>query len=92
VIQFHSVPIGGQTAVAKQRSYAIVLEPQPEGGFTVTVPALPEVVTEGDTEEEALTMAREAIELAIAHRRSKGLDVPTEKSSMIRRIKIGAAA
>ena len=32
-----------------KRSYAIILEPQPEGGFTVTVPALPEIVTEGDT-------------------------------------------
>ena len=28
-------------------AFSVVLEPQPEGGFTVTVPALPEVVTEG---------------------------------------------
>ena len=27
--------------------FTVVLEPQPEGGFTVRVPTLPEVVTEG---------------------------------------------
>ena len=31
-------------------SFSIILEPQEDGGFTVRVPALPEVVTEGDTE------------------------------------------
>ena len=35
-------------------SFSVILEPQPSGGFTVLVPALPEVVTEGDTEQEAL--------------------------------------
>jgi len=42
-------------------SFSVVLEPQEDGGFTVLVPALPEVVTEGDTEEEALANAHEAI-------------------------------
>ena len=31
----------------------LVLEPQPEGGYTVTSPLLPELVTEGDTLDEA---------------------------------------
>ena len=35
--------------------FTVNLEPQPEGGFTVTVPALPEVATEGETETEALS-------------------------------------
>jgi antitoxin HicB len=52
-----------------EQSYAVILEPQPEGGFTVRVPALPEVVTEGESVGEALTMARDAIELVLAHRR-----------------------
>ena len=34
------------------RYYAIIPEPQPEGGFTVCVPALPEIVTGGDTETD----------------------------------------
>jgi antitoxin HicB len=59
--------------------YAVVLEPYPpsEGeGYTVTVPALPEIVTQGDTLEEALTMARDAIELSLAVRRDEGLEAP----------------
>ena len=30
----------------------LILEPQPEGGWTVTSPLLPELITEGDTIEE----------------------------------------
>lgn len=41
----------------------IVLEPSDEGGFTVTVPALPGCISEGDTREEALANIREAIAL-----------------------------
>ena len=46
--------------MAENYSFSIILEPQEEGGFTVLVPALPEVVTEGDTEQEALANAEEA--------------------------------
>jgi predicted RNase H-like HicB family nuclease len=41
----------------------IVLEPAEEGGYTVTVPALPGCISEGDTVEEAIKNIREAIEL-----------------------------
>ncbi len=33
-----------------------------DGGYTVTVPALPGIVTDGETIDEALANAREAIE------------------------------
>jgi antitoxin HicB len=39
----------------------LLLSPQPEGGFTVTSPLLPELVTEGDTVEEALDNVRDAL-------------------------------
>ena len=52
------------------RPYAIRLEPQPEGGFTVTVPALPEVVTEGNTLAEALAMAEDAIRSVLEWQRN----------------------
>lgn len=45
-----------------RREFEVVLTPQPEGGFSVTVPELPDVTTEGETREEALEMARDAIE------------------------------
>lgn len=41
----------------------VVLEPSDEGGYTVTVPALPGCISEGDTREDALENIREAIEL-----------------------------
>jgi antitoxin HicB len=43
----------------------VVLEPELEGGFTVRVPALPEIVTYGKNEEEALAMAEDAIRLVL---------------------------
>jgi hypothetical protein len=44
--------------MAQSFSFSVILEPQECGGSTVLVPVLPEVVTEGDTEEEALVNAR----------------------------------
>ncbi len=45
-----------------KRTFTVILEPDlEEGGFTVVVPGLPGCVTEGDTREEALANAREAI-------------------------------
>jgi predicted RNase H-like HicB family nuclease len=56
--------------------YRVVLSPQPEGGFTVTVPELPDVVTEGDTRDEALAMAVDAIEGYLEVMREEGWPVP----------------
>lgn len=41
----------------------VVLEPSEEGGYAVTVPALPGCISEGDSREEALANIQEAIEL-----------------------------
>lgn len=41
--------------------YTVILEPAEEGGYTVTIPALPGCITEGDTFEQAIAMARDAI-------------------------------
>jgi len=41
--------------------FTVILEECEEGGYTVTCPALPGCVTEGDTYEEALQNAREVI-------------------------------
>lgn len=43
----------------------LVLMPQPEGGFTITSPALPELVTEGDAADEALSNVRDALAAVI---------------------------
>ena len=46
----------------KTLDYRIRLEKEAEGGYTVTVPALTGCVTFGETVEEAIEMAKEAIE------------------------------
>ncbi len=46
-------------------SYTIVLEPAEEGGYNVSVPALPGCYTQGDTYEQAVAMAHDAIQLWI---------------------------
>jgi antitoxin HicB len=43
------------------RRLPLIFTPQPEGGFTVTSPVLPELVTEGDTLEEAFANVRDAL-------------------------------
>ena len=72
------------------RSYSVILEPQPGGGFTVLVPALPEVVTEGDTEREALANVEEAIRAVLEYRRAHGLTIPSDASPEIRRVTVAA--
>ena len=54
----------------------IQLEPQTEGGYTVSAPALPEVVTEAET--EALAMAEDAIRGVIAYRQAHGIALPED--------------
>ena len=60
----------------KRQRYSVTLRPEPEGGFTVRVPAFPEIVTFGEDEQQALAMAKEAIELSLEHRVAEGLDIP----------------
>ena len=49
----------------REPPFPVVLEPEDEGGFTVRVPAFPEIVTYGKDEREALAMAQDAIRLVI---------------------------
>ena len=53
-------------AMGGKRTFAVVLEPEEEGGLAVRVPAFPEIVTYGKNEREALAMAEDAIGLVIA--------------------------
>lgn len=53
-----------------------MLTPEAEGGFSVTVPALPGCTSQGETREEALSMIREAIEAYIESLVAHGDPVP----------------
>ena len=61
-----------------QYQYTAVFEPAPEGGFTVTVPALPGLVTEGDTLEEARAMVTDAIRGYLKSLANHGEEIPVE--------------
>jgi predicted RNase H-like HicB family nuclease len=52
-------------------------EPDEEPGYTVTVPALPGSITEGDSAEDAMKNAREVIALFIESLDARELPVPT---------------
>ena len=62
-----------------EREYTIILHPAEEGGYTVTVPALPGVVTEGDTLEEAIAMAKDAIACHLEALKATGRPIPEER-------------
>ncbi len=54
----------------------LVLAPQPEGGYTVTCPLLPELITEGDTAPEALDNVRDALAALLEAYATLGRAVP----------------
>lgn len=55
----------------------LILEPQPEGGFTVTSPILPELVTEGDTIEEVLANVQDGLAAVIESYQDLGRVLPS---------------
>jgi antitoxin HicB len=59
-------------------TYKVLLKPEPEGGYTVNVPALPGCITYGETLEEAKVNAQEAIELYVESLMEHGEDIPTD--------------
>ena len=61
-------------------SYKIFLKKEPEGGFTVLVPSLPGCITYGDTIDEAIEKAKEAIELYIESLKAHNKEIPAEEN------------
>jgi predicted RNase H-like HicB family nuclease len=66
-----------------RKYYKVIFEPQEEGGFTVTVPALPGCISEGDTYDEALANIKEAIALYIESLQADGIPVPEENHLIV---------
>lgn len=63
-------------------TYRILLNPEPEGGYTMTVPALPGCVTYGESIDEAMSMAKEAIELYIERLVAHNEPIPDESNTL----------
>ena len=65
--------------VQESIQYTVLFEPAEEGGYVVTCPALPGLVTEGDTLEEARAMAADAIRTYLESLRKDGDPIPPDK-------------
>lgn len=63
-------------AMVTHHEFEVVLTPEEEGGYSVSVPALPGCTSQGQTREEALAMIREAIELDLASLEAHGDPLP----------------
>jgi predicted RNase H-like HicB family nuclease len=63
-------------------TFKILLHKEPEGGFTVTVPILPGCITYGEDVDEAISMAREAIELYIETVQSRGEEISDDSNTL----------
>ncbi len=73
--------------VREQVQYTVLFEPAEEGGYVVTCPALPGLVTEGDTLAEARAMAADAIRAYLDSLRKDGLPIPADKKLSVDPVK-----
>lgn len=78
--------------MAATQHFNIYLQPEPEGGYTVTVPALPGCVTYGKTVKEAKSMAADAIEAYLESMRKHGEVPATDSDSLLASVNVAFSA
>ena len=71
-----------------ERSFQVILVPQPEGGFFVECPSLPGCYSEGDTVEEALDNIREAILLVLEDMQEVGETAPQCSPALVTEVRV----
>ncbi len=76
----------------KALRYKIQIRPETDGTYTVIVPALPGCLTFGDSIEEAIEMAKEAIELYIESLVARGKEIPIEEDRIETTVTVKANA
>ena len=70
--------------------FAVYLSPAEEGGFVVTVPALPGCVTQGDSKDEAMLMAADAIRGYLESLKKHGEPVPSGDPGILDMVEVEA--
>lgn len=73
---------------SKEYFYTVIYEPVKEGGYQVTVPLLPGLITYGRTLEETREMAQDAIHCYIESLLKEKEKIPQEKSILQEKIAI----
>jgi len=71
-----------------EHQYSVIYTPAEEGGYVVTCPALPGVVTEGDSLEEARAMAQEAVRAYLESLQKDGLPIPADRPPLKEEIRV----
>lgn len=77
-------------AFMKQRTYRVLLNKEPEGGYTAQVPMLPGCITYGENLDEAIVNVKEAIEVYIESLHAHNEPVPTEENTFEYSISVSA--
>ena len=73
----------------KIEQYTAVFErDEKSGGFTVTIPALPGCISEGDSFEEAMVNIGEAASLYLEVTRERHYQIPRERGTVIAPIEV----
>lgn len=62
-------------------TYKLLINKEEEGGYMVSVPALPGCFTQGETIDEAIEMAQEAIELYLEELKERGEKIPDDSKT-----------
>lgn len=75
-----------ETVTIYEYSYTVIFEPDETGGYVVTCPALPAVITQGDSIEEARVMAADAIHLVLQSMIEEGEPIPSDVESPHRKL------
>jgi len=73
------------------RKYTVVVHHAEEGGYWVEVPALPGCYSQGETVEEAVAKAREAIETHLEALCQEGQGIPDDQDLVIRQVEVAVA-
>lgn len=63
--------------------YTVIFEPAQEGGYVVSVPALPGCVSQGNTFEEATKMIKDAIKGYLQVLKEEKQQIPEDESSIV---------
>jgi len=66
---------------ARVLKYTAIFEPEKVGGYSVTIPALPGCISEGETFEEALENIKEAAQLYLED--LKESEIPQETKPIV---------
>ncbi|MFA6601973.1 MAG: type II toxin-antitoxin system HicB family antitoxin [Candidatus Paceibacterota bacterium] len=69
----------------KTYTYVATIKSAKEGGYTAMFPTLPGCITEGDTIEEVIYMAKDALAGYLETRKDLGWPIPKEKSSLLKK-------